>query len=296
MSGGTPTPIVMPAHDMEPVPLWPELRGIIQQAIRTQPRSLQKAIGPSELGTPCVHCLAARLSNWPTTTQQPDWLPYIGTAVHAALEQVFNDDDTTLDTGERRWEAEKHVDVGRLQGLSGGYTVGGHIDLYDRQTGSTVDWKVVGGTTITQTKVHGPSQQYRIQASLYGIGLENEGAPVESNRIIYLPRNKVTLNDAIEWKTPYDPNPGRWALSRAQLLVNLMDAIEQADGPQMRDKWIEALPKAGPDHCFKCKAHAYPDLWHIDGMDDDASASDGLPDKWRRLIPLIEPEYNPTNK
>ena len=29
------------------------------------PRELQREIGPSELGTDCVHCLAAKLAGWP---------------------------------------------------------------------------------------------------------------------------------------------------------------------------------------------------------------------------------------
>ena len=34
-------------------PLWRELRGIIATALTNDPRSLQKAIGPSEIGTSC---------------------------------------------------------------------------------------------------------------------------------------------------------------------------------------------------------------------------------------------------
>lgn len=43
---------------------WTEIRGIIEDHITNQPRSLQKEIGPSELGTDCLHCLAARLAGW----------------------------------------------------------------------------------------------------------------------------------------------------------------------------------------------------------------------------------------
>ena len=44
---------------------WEEIRPRIEHRISTQPRELQRQIGPSELGTRCVHCLAAKLAGWP---------------------------------------------------------------------------------------------------------------------------------------------------------------------------------------------------------------------------------------
>ena len=46
---------------MEEPRLWPEIRQLIEADIANAPRELQREIGPSELGTDCVHCLAA---NW----------------------------------------------------------------------------------------------------------------------------------------------------------------------------------------------------------------------------------------
>ena len=37
--------------------LWPEIRQLIEADIANAPRELQREIGPSELGTDCVHCL-----------------------------------------------------------------------------------------------------------------------------------------------------------------------------------------------------------------------------------------------
>jgi len=44
---------------MEEPRLWPEIRQLIEADIQNAPRELQREIGPSELGTDCVHCLAA---------------------------------------------------------------------------------------------------------------------------------------------------------------------------------------------------------------------------------------------
>ena len=188
--------------------LWPEIRQLIEADIANAPRELQREIGPSELGTDCVHCLAAKLAGWPER-RSPGWRPFIGTCVHEHFEQMFRElnrdpahqflytsEDNVTELVER-WRSEYRVTVGRLQGLHGGYDVTGSIDLWDRKTRSTIDWKIVGNTTVTKVKAHGPSQQYRVQASLYGMGLQNEGERVERNCIYFLPRNKTSLGDAL---------------------------------------------------------------------------------------------------
>ena len=241
---------------MEEPRLWPEIRQLIEADIQNAPRELQREIGPSELDP--------------------------------AHQFLYTSEDNVTELVER-WRSEYRVTVGRLQGLHGGYDVTGSIDLWDRKTHSTIDWKNVGNTTVTKVKAHGPSQQYRIQASLYGMGLQNEGERVERNCIYFLPSNKTSLGDALPWETRFDPEPGKWALSRAQLLVNLMDCVEQAEGPDVRDSWIKQLPAAGPDKCFSCKGRVWPDMSALPEF--DAKPWPDVPDKWLQLIPLIESEY-----
>lgn len=290
-----PTPEPQTGDDSVDSDLWPEIRRIIETRMSSQPRDLQREIGPSELGTSCVHCLAAKLAGWPER-RRPAWLPFIGTCVHARFEQWFKDVEELVEVPDmdglallRRFTPEMRVTVGHLQGLHAGYDVQGSIDLYDRKTGSTIDWKIVGNTTLTKVKAHGPSQQYRVQASLYGIGLENRGETVRCSRIYFLPRNKAGLNDALPWQAGFDPKPGLWALARAQLLVNLMDCIEQAEGVDVRDSWIKQLPSAGSDGCFQCKGRVWPDMGQLPEFDERPWPD--VPDKWLRLIPLIESEY-----
>lgn len=288
-------PTVRTDTDEEPR-LWPEIRMMIETGIRDQPRERQAEIGPSELGTDCLHCLAAKLAGWPQT-RQISWLPFIGTCVHEHFEREFRDIDQTVNapdgtdssTDLPRFETEMKVNVGKLHGIYGSTPLHGSIDLYDRYTCSTVDWKITGDTTMKNAKANGPSQQYRVQASLYGIGLENAGETCRRNCIYMLPRNRTTLNDAYAWETPFDPKPGRWAMGRAQLLINLMDSIELEAGPDVRDAWIHTLPKS-PTHCFQCGT------WPDDNLGTElaelqSDAYPPVPDKWRRLLPLLEPTY-----
>lgn len=282
------------AEQSEPL-LWDEIHAIINQHMMSSPRSLQKAPGPSELGTSCVHCLAARLAGW-TRQANPAWLPYIGTSVHAQLEKLFtslsnmNEYHLMVD-GDKvfsRFATEYRVYVGRLQGSMGGYDVNGSIDLVDYKTHATCDWKITGSNTITSVKAEGASQQYKVQASLYGIGLENEGVEVVKSCIYFLPRNSQTLDSAYPVEYAYDRDLGVWALQRAQLLVTFLDMIEREAGVQMRDQWISSLPR-DRDHCFNCN------IYKDGGLAEEFTGGDvKLPTKYKKLAALIEPTYKPT--
>lgn len=268
--------------------LWPRIRELIEDNIGNAPRERQKAIGPSELGTDCLHCLAAKLAGWPKR-KGVAWLPFVGTCVHEHFERMFmglNPQGFDPDVKHRPYETEMKVTVGELHGLEGGYPVRGSIDLYDRRSASTVDWKIVGSTTLKDVKAHGPSQTYMVQASLYGIGLRNAGEKVERNCIFFLPRNGISLNDALPVELRFSDKPGLWALARAQMLVTFMDLIEQQDGADARDAWIHMLP-ASATHCFDCGS--WPDDT-ANGIPELAEPSTPeVPERWKRLIPLLEP-------
>lgn len=266
----------------EPVlTVWPQIRQIIENSIVNAPRSLQKRIGPSELGTDCVHCLAAKLAGW-QRSQGVAWLPFIGTCVHEHFEHYFTELSETVGSPfENRFETEKRVTVGRLQGLSDGYDVSGSIDLWDKSEHATVDWKIVGSTTLRSARAHSPSQQYQVQASLYGLGLVAEGETVERSCVFYLPRTSMSLNDAFIWEHEFQPELGQWALQRAQLLVTLLDTIELNSGVAVRDAWISMLPRS-ESHCFDCST------WPDSGVAQEFSSNNvNVPEQYKSFIKLI---------
>jgi hypothetical protein len=196
---------------------WAELRAIIEQAIAASPRSLQKRIGPSEIGTPCDRCLVHKLAGTPEAEQHAPWLPFVGTGVHAALEDIFRDANRDQPV---RWLTETTVSVGQI----GGVDITGHADLFDLHTGTVHDWKIVGATTLTKARI-GPSATYRIQAHLYGLGFTRRGLRVNRVQINYLPRNSVHLGTAVAWSEPYDEQVARAALERANGFAIALDAL-----------------------------------------------------------------------
>lgn len=211
---------------------------VVEQAILDQPRSQQTLIGPSEIGIDCDRCLGHKLAGTPKA-REVAWLPYIGTAMHAQLERVF------LDAGkDGRWASESRVWVGDIDGQE----IHGSCDLYDAHTGTVVDFKVVGATTLRLAR-HGPSAQYQVQAHLYGRGWQHNGVDINTVAIWYMPRNATRLSEGVWWDEPYNEQVALDALARADALAK---AIRILGAEQI-------LPTlAVKSSCFDCKR--YPAL------------------------------------
>lgn len=226
-----------------------ELRHLIEHHIKNQPRSLQVRIGPSEIGTDCDHCLAAKLAGWAEKDYNgAAWLPWVGTCVHAGLETAVIAHENRLNAvhkGGRRYLVEHEVTVGTI----GGQPITGHVDLVDLAVGMTVDWKIVGANTLRSAKA-GPSNVYRAQAHLYARGLVDAGHRIDTVAIAFLPRNAVTLDAAVWWHEPHDRAVADAALERANRVHANLTALEQVAGVDTRDAWISGLPRA--EACFDC--------------------------------------------
>lgn len=198
---------------------WQEYRDIIEGSIKSQPRSLQKRIGPSEIGTPCDRCLVHKLIGTPEHETHAAWLPFIGTCVHTRLEDVFTEANRGLPA--TRYLVESKVSVGEINGDD----ITGHADLFDLERGEVTDWKIVGITTLKKARINGPTMTYRRQAHLYGHGFVRRGLTVNRVRIAFLPRNSVHLGDAVIWSEPYDQQLALDALSRADTLSRVIAAL-----------------------------------------------------------------------
>lgn len=269
--------------------VWPTIREHIVDMVTNQPRSLQREIGPSELGTQCLHCLARKLTGHSTAEiRDVAWLPFIGTSVHAQFEHMFG----ALDG----YETERTVLVGNLTDAR---PITGSIDLWDEHNSATCDWKIVGNSTLDDARRHGPSQQYKIQASLYGIGMSHTH-PVTTSCIFYLPRNQPSLDAGWIYETPFDPNPGQWALARARLILTLYDSIRVEYGPSVAEQWANAFPR-NPEHCFHCRDEAQrknpADLASLLGTKnvdaDTQQMADNLPAMPRALLNVPQADYRP---
>lgn len=219
---------------------------LIQNAIINQPRSRQRAIGPSEIGNPCDHCLAARLAGWVKHETETPWLTVIGTAMHSWLENQFNQYEAANLDDAQRWITEGRVCVGSIDGQA----IWGSTDLVDVEGRMTVDWKVIGDTSLQRYRT-APSPQYRIQAHLYARGWNHRGIPIETVSIRFLPRNKQ-LRHGYWWHEPYQPKIAEDALARAERLAVTARLLAE-DSIERRDQWITRLPRA--QNCWDCNRY-----------------------------------------
>ena len=229
-----------------------DVKAVIRHAMDAHPRSQQKRIGPSEIGTPCDHCLAAKLAGW-ERNDQASWLPTIGTAVHAWLEEAIlrhGDGPNPNHTTGRRFLTEQTVMVGHI----GDTPITGSCDLFDAVNGVVWDHTIVGKTSLDAARRSGPSDVYRTQINLYALGYVNAGHTVDHTVIAFMPRNAVSLDHGVFWSAPVDLDRAYQALERANAIDRSLTALAGIS-TDVRDAWITSQPRH--PGCRDCQK--YPD-------------------------------------
>lgn len=204
-----------------------DLKAVVRDHETSRPRSMQTAIGPSEVGTTCARRLAYKmLSVPPVNTDSDPWAAIVGTSVHAWLDTAFADENDRLVARgmEARWHTSIRVDLPTY--------LSGTIDLYDAQTCSVIDHKVVGATAYKRYRKDGPSRQYVIQGHVYACGLRLAGYHVEDVGIAFWSRSGA-LKDSFYWSEPYDEQVVEDALARLDALRLTTTALGVAALPMI---------------------------------------------------------------
>ena len=222
-----------------------EVFDLVQQAIVGQPRSRQKRIGPSEIGVPCDRRLGYKLAGVPEVNRVGDvpWKPYVGTAVHEQMANVMARHELQRlaeDGASPRWHVEERVSVGEVNGVE----ITGSCDLFDEHAGDQWDWKFTTRNKIREEyRPHGPGDQYRIQAHLYGRGWQRAGYQVRNVGVIFMTRDGE-FTDRHVWHQPYDEQVALDALDRLGSIALALDSL----GPEFT---IPTLPTADA-YCRFC--------------------------------------------
>lgn len=193
---------------------------VVVDYITNQPRSLQKRIGPSEIGIDCSVSILHKLNGDPEPERSKvPWKPTVGTGVHSYLEEAF---ETWGRSGKdpARWLTERKVTVGTLSGEP----LTGSCDLFDLWEQVVIDHKIVGPKMLAKYRKSGPSRQYRVQAHSYGKGWQDYGLTPKLVMIAFLPRDG-DLEDSFFWSEPYDRTIAETALARVQGLDTLRRTV-----------------------------------------------------------------------
>jgi hypothetical protein len=179
-------------------------------------RSIQRHIGPSEIGTDCPREIAYKLAGIPETGQGVDpWFAVMGTAVHEWLSFALDEyQKQVLGRGpdNPRWLVEQRVRIEHDEdGLSG------NTDVLDLDLMEVIDYKLLGNDALANLKENGASQTYRTQLQTYGKGWAQKGYPIRAVTIVGLPRSSFLKNMVI-WSEPLDASVADAALSRVALI------------------------------------------------------------------------------
>ena len=217
-------------------PLWTDLRDMIHTKATNHPRNLQRELGPSEVGHPCMRKLAYGLMEVPRCNPEYDCLPSaFGVAMHTWLEDAARMANERL--GYDRWITERKVEV--TPGLSG------TADLFDTETKTVIDWKNLGYTSFDAHVKH-PGPAYRNQVQLYGRGYKRLGYPVERVAIAMLPRTGTLSKMNLDIQ-PYSDKIVDKVLAQREAVLMMLDDFG-VDADPARYQWFPITP----DTCYFC--------------------------------------------
>lgn len=217
-----------------------QLLGVITHQAAHQPRNLQTTMGPSGLGETCTLRMAYELLEWPQTNADSDPLPsVVGTGAHAIFASFFEQHDELLPDGRRRYIVETRV--------TPRHDIPGSSDLFDRLTGTVIDWKFKGKTKLDELRRAGATHKEKVQAHTYGLGFENAGETVRNVAIVGVPRGGF-LSGTVIWTEPYDRKVALDALLRKDRVLELVGALDVEAHPE---KWalIPREPGSGCKYC-----------------------------------------------
>lgn len=278
-----------------------ELRQVLIDFEANRPRSMQKELGPSELGTPCRQQIARKLAGAPRRPiTEPTWAPFQGTAVHASMEDVIAHWNTQL--GRDRWLAEDRLTVvGAAPDADGSPylpAVEGNGDAFDLDHNMVVDWKHVGTTALktlrTAKRLGKPfreqvSQEYRVQAHLYGMGHANKGRRVDYVRLVLLARS-WKYDDSDEWTEPYDERIAQWAIERYYDVVAMVHELDLDRHPE-RIVFVPSEPNS--EACHWCPFHRPGQDSAWDGCRGHEPAAFANTAAWLGSLPTTDPGAAP---
>jgi hypothetical protein len=213
-----------------------ELKVQVQQLIRyaqaNSPRSLQRAIGPSEIGDDCERRIAYRLADVTESNRARDmWPATVGTAIHQWLEKAVDLYQTQHEN--MGWVTEIRIAADAL--------VSGSSDVYDSKRFRVTDWKTANTDNMRKYRVQGPPRQYIIQANIYGLGHENAGRQVRDVALVFLPRSGW-LSGIYVWRDVYRREVAEQALARMYAIGDRLLA-----GVRVGD-----IPASPSDNCGYC--------------------------------------------
>lgn len=230
----------------DPQVVFGELMEEIKHNLANRPRDLQTRIGPSGIGEECDRKLTADLLEIPHPDEGPNWYAWVGTCMHAGLEDIFANSFMQKSQPEPRFLLEQRVTVGRI----GDWDLAGNCDVFDTFSGGVIDWKSCSKTQLGKHKRKGFTRKHRAQFHCYGMGMANLGHQVNWVGGVFMPRDGL-LSQSYLLSEPYNPQIAIDALDRANGLLALGTLLGA-------DLAMAQLPPCDDELCRRCKPREVP--------------------------------------
>lgn len=163
----------------------PTTSELLLLADRKRPRTLQRDIGPSDLGS-CRRRVGYKLAGTPPVNPSGSVVAMIGTAVHDAVAAIVPD-------------VAGDGDLVEHEVTFAGIT--GHLDRYEAKTEEAIDTKTTSSRWLEHVKLHGPEHGHVWQLSFYAAALITSGINVKRIRLEYLARD---TGEEYVWSKPFD--------------------------------------------------------------------------------------------
>lgn len=221
-----------------------DILDVIRGAIAGHQRSLQTAVGASELGG-CERRLAGRIIYGKAEERDIDgrWRPQVGTWVHDGLGPVFVEHNRK-NNNPPRWLTDHRVKAGPIPGS---------LDLYDALLYRVIDFKVTGQTTRDRAVRGNIDDRYEVQVDTYALGLESEGFRVDRVALLMLPASG-SLSESVWYERGYNRDRAITAIGRYQALkakADLASTLPEAQADALRRSIVEQAEPT-EDHCPRC--------------------------------------------
>lgn len=238
-----------------------EMTNLLKDYAARAPRSMQRHLGPSELGEECSRQVVGKMAGLDRTNSTnhvaDPWASVMGTAGHAYVEEMYYWDNLRRqEHGEYiRWIPESRVTPDPVLSDDGLAIAGpeshpGTADLYDAANRALVDHKFLGDSSRAKLIAKGPKRVYYVQLLLYRRGFQYLGLPVDRIVLLAWPRTKSSLDELYVWThVPTDEDEKLVDQVLAQTKIRQQLAAEvQAGRINIMD--VEAVPS--DDACHFC--------------------------------------------
>jgi hypothetical protein len=167
-------------------------------------RSVQRELGPSDLGHPCDRKLVYALRGTPPVNLPDPMKTTEGHGIHYYMAEYFR----TLPGG--RYLVEFPVTYRGVRGS---------IDLFDRYKKRIIDWKSTQRSDLVRRyRREGLPQGYLTQISIYVEGLRAAGEDVQDCALVFIPRGAKDMADVSAFVVQPDSERANTALDRYENL------------------------------------------------------------------------------